>query len=56
MDCTLQIFLCAVSSFFFVVVVIALIVVGNRLSGKDGWVAILLGTIICVPEGGAGVG
>ena len=34
---------------FFVVVDVALVVFGNRLSVRDGWVINPLGTIICVP-------
>ena len=41
---------------FVVVVVSVLIVVRNRLSGIDWYVVIPLGTIICLPEVGAGVG
>ena len=37
-----------------VVIVVAFIVGGNCLSGRDWYVVISLGTIICLSEGGAG--
>ena len=40
----------------FIVVFVAVIVVGNHLLGMDWSVVIPLGTIICLPERGAGVG
>ena len=41
---------------FFFVVAVALIVAGNWLLGRDAWVVITLGTFICLPAGGVGVG
>ena len=40
----------------FVNIVVALMVTGNCLSGRDWYVVIPLGTIICLPEGEAGMG
>ena len=39
----------------FVVIFVAIIVVVNCISGRDCYVVINLVTIICLPEGGAGV-
>ena len=51
--------MCNILAFFVDVVFVVvdmLIVVGNFLLGKYGKVAIPLGTIMCVPTVGAGVG
>ena len=39
----------------FVVIIVLFVVVRNRLSGRDWYVVITLGTIVCLLAGGEGV-
>ena len=54
--CTLQSVILCEFTLFFVVAILVFVSVGNRLSIKNVYVAIPVGTITCVQAVGAGVG